>query len=422
MRRKPSVGQAELRVWWVLATLLALLLTTAHVGKAAPLSQPWVAVNALTGNLQADPLNRANSQLITPGGVTYAVVGSTPGLDLQIQQLARRAPPVRVKVWGQLVGAVGPARNRQIVVNALVVLNSAPTVEPMPLPTPSPTVPPTPTTPFATSVPTRLPLSRWQAAYFANPNLAGPPVFSTQAPAVDFNWGNGSPAPAVPADQFSARFEQRVNLPAGFYVMRAQADDGIRVYVNNELVIDEWRLGQPPVYRVGRQLVGPTTFRVEYYEAGGKASIRFTYDLVDNFPEWKVAYFNNIALQGAPSWIEPETRSSAGAINQQWSLGSPVPGVVPVDNWSARWTGAFNFETGNYLFWADADDGVRLWLDDHLVIDAWHDASGKTQNAFYGVGAGSHQVRVEYYARGGLAHLKVDCYQLGTSASMLAMH
>lgn len=248
----------------------------------------------------------------------------------------------------------------------------------------------------------------WTATYFAGTALAGQPVATALVPAVNFDWGSGAPVPQLPADSFSARYEQTVPLAPGFYVLRAQADDGVRVYVNDELVIDEWHAAEPPAYRAGRQLSGPTTFRVEYYESGGQAALQFDYTLVNEFPAWRAAYFDNITLTGPPAWVQPEPLAADAALNEQWSLGSPVPGVIPTDNWSARWTGSFPFVGGNYIFRADANDGIRVWIDDILVIDKWQDGSNHAETVFDAIGPGRHAITVEYYERGGLANVRVE--------------
>ena len=52
--------------------------------------------------------------------------------------------------------------------------------------------------------------------------------------------GTGSPAPEVNADNFSARWTRDVDLAPGTYTVTATTDDGIRVYVDGNPVIDQW--------------------------------------------------------------------------------------------------------------------------------------------------------------------------------------
>ena len=44
--------------------------------------------------------------------------------------------------------------------------------------------------------------------------------------------------------------------------------------------------------------------------------------------------------------------------------------------------GRFDFSGGNYLFRARADDGVRVYLNDTLVINGWTDGPHDMSNCF----------------------------------------
>jgi hypothetical protein len=69
----------------------------------------------------------------------------------------------------------------------------------------------------------------WQVSYWNNPTLSGPPVVQRSEAHLDSHWGNGSPAPGVPADRFSARWTRYIDVAPGNYRFTATADDGIRV-------------------------------------------------------------------------------------------------------------------------------------------------------------------------------------------------
>jgi hypothetical protein len=384
--------------------LILLLLIAPGVLVAAPGAQvipppQGTPVYGLRGTLR--PVDRAfvTTQLVSLDETVYDLVGATPAIEQQLQQLRNRQSPVQVQVWGTLQASPTRLGPPQLIVTGLLAAG----LETL---TPAPPVS-TRITPTTGSTATPMPSPWWVALYYANDSLAGTPVESARTPAVDFNWGTGAPVPEISPDRFSARFAQSVELAPGFYQLRAQADDGIRVFINDELVIDEWHLAEPPAYTVGRQLGGETHFVVEYFEAGGLASIHFDYERVDEFPVWRAQYYDNIALNSTPAWVRPESRGVDAQISHQWSLGAPVPEVMPEDNWSARWTGTFAFEPGNYIFRAEANDGVRVWLDGHQVIDQWRDGSHQAETVFRTVGAGQHTVTVEYYERGGIANLKV---------------
>jgi len=76
-------------------------------------------------------------------------------------------------------------------------------------------------------------------------------------------------------------------------------------------------------------------------------------------------------------WLEiPVLVRNDNNIDFNWGSGSPAAGTVAGDRFFRAVDPNLYFTAGDYRFWAEADDGVRLWLDDRLVIDEWHTASG----------------------------------------------
>ena len=116
--------------------------------------------------------------------------------------------------------------------------------------------------------------------------------------------------------------------------------------------------------------------------------------------DWRGEYFTNPNLAGTPGLVRNDV-----AIDFDWSMGSPAPGF-PSDNFSARWTRQFSFNQGWYAFQVWVDDGVRVWVDDHLVIDAWQDNPARQVEAEGQVSEGLHWIRVEYYEHAGQAVIR----------------
>ncbi len=106
-----------------------------------------------------------------------------------------------------------------------------------------------------------------------------------------------------------------------------------------------------------------------------------------------------------------EAAISGRPLDYNWGTSSPVPSLLASDFWSGRWVGQFQFDSGNYIFYVTSDDGVRLYLNDTLVIDRWSDGYAQTSKQFIGVGADRHTVRVEFYDRTGNATLQVWWYR-----------
>jgi hypothetical protein len=96
----------------------------------------------------------------------------------------------------------------------------------------------------------------WHASYWDNMDLAGTPVVERLEPAIDHNWGYASPDPRIPSDYFSARWLRYVDLPAGVYHFSATSDDGVRVYVDDQLIIAQWHVHAQESYVAGVVLAG----------------------------------------------------------------------------------------------------------------------------------------------------------------------
>lgn len=261
---------------------------------------------------------------------------------------------------------------------------------------PPPPVQPTPA-PTATPQP-GLTITDWRGEYFNNRDLQGPPVLVRNDVTISFDWGLGSPDPSLPADNFSARWSRSATFSAGTYRFYLRADDGVRLWVDGALLIDRWKEQSPTTYAANIYLAeGSHSLQLEYNELAGGATAILSWNRVDTYPDWKAEYYNNPTLQGPPILVRNE-----GGINYNWGTGAPAPGL-PGDNFSARWSRTSYFDGGDYLFRIISDDGHRVYFDNDLVLDSWGDGRTPVREVRRSVPAGLHEMRIEYYERGGEA-------------------
>jgi PA14 domain-containing protein len=120
----------------------------------------------------------------------------------------------------------------------------------------------------------------------------------------------------------------------------------------------------------------------------------------------KAEYFNQInkTVTSIPAaWPVTATRLES---NINYNYNGVAPGVtgIAATNFSVRWTGSvIPATTEAYTFYAAADDGVRLWINNTLVVDKWID-QGTTEYASPAINltAGTPVTfRLEYYQAGG---------------------
>jgi len=240
----------------------------------------------------------------------------------------------------------------------------------------------------------------WEASYFANPDLAGEPLVSRNDPDVRFDWGAAAPAPDMPPNNWSARWLRTVELDEGAYRFLARADDGIRVWVDGPMIIDEWHKSQAATYEGFIWLdTGSHEIRVEYYEGDGDARAHLWWEEIDTFNGWRGEYYANPDLSGRPAFVRDDAE-----IAFDWQEFSPGSGI-PIDNYGARWSRSASFQAGDYRFYSVADDGVRILIDGELVVDEWRDSPAEPYESVVSLTEGEHDIVVEYYERGDQASI-----------------
>lgn len=239
--------------------------------------------------------------------------------------------------------------------------------------------------------------SVWQASYWNNKTLTGNPVVQTQETNIDWNWGGGGPS-GVPADGFSARWSKYIDVAGGTYRFTTTSDDGVRVYVDNTVIIDQWNDHAVLTHTADITLsAGHHQIVMEYYENGGLAVAKLSWQPKTNdIVNWRGEYFNNKTLAGSPQLVRDDAN-----INFNWGSNVPASGL-PADNFSVRWTRTVNFPAGTYRFNITADDGVRLWVNGHLLIDEWKEQAAATYSGVIHL-SGNAAIQMEYYENGGLA-------------------
>jgi beta-glucosidase len=117
-----------------------------------------------------------------------------------------------------------------------------------------------------------------KAEYFNNDHLQGDPALARIDQRIDFHWGAGSYGSEGPVDHFSVRwtgyFDPEAEDDYKFYV---SADDGARLYVDDALVIDDWKTHGETLdtYSAHLEAGKARRIRLEYFESTGTATARF---------------------------------------------------------------------------------------------------------------------------------------------------
>lgn len=256
----------------------------------------------------------------------------------------------------------------------------------------------------------------WRGEYFVGTDLSGGPVFVRSDANLNFNWGWGSPAGSLPADRFSVRWTRSVDFAAGSYRFSVSVDDGVRLYVDGRVIIDQWRVTAPVTHSATVDLAaGAHRLTVEYFEQAERAQIRMWWEKAAAAPPpvvtwrppaaqggWRGKYFNNRNLSGNPAFERDDA-----FVYFNWGDAGPGGGLGGA-SFSVRWSRAVDFAGGTYRFRATADDGLRVWLDSTVIIDEWRESSSQTYVVEREIAGGRHEIVVEYFQAGGNARVQLE--------------
>jgi len=111
--------------------------------------------------------------------------------------------------------------------------------------------------------------------FYDNPDLEGEPVMWPCVEAIVFDWGEGSPGAGLPADGFSVRFVATVPFEEGYYAFVVKAEGGVRIWLDEELIFDEW---YDDFFDTGFDWApgaGEHVIVVEFFDSNADASIMF---------------------------------------------------------------------------------------------------------------------------------------------------
>ena len=119
-----------------------------------------------------------------------------------------------------------------------------------------------------------------KAEYFDNKDLQGTPVATRVDAQLNFEWFTDAPVPGINTDNFSARWTGYFVPPAsGAYRLGARADDGVRVFLDDEPLIENWRDGSAKTVTKEVTLEAGRAYklRVDYYERYASATAKLVW-------------------------------------------------------------------------------------------------------------------------------------------------
>lgn len=272
--------------------------------------------------------------------------------------------------------------------------------------------------------------NRWNAYCFREMNFTnyhGRAYFgSTGNSNFDVDFGSGGYRPGtsnfncnLTTETFSVRAKVRRNFTTSrTYDFTVGSDDGVRLYIDGKLVIDEWNEHPYATFTIPVYITsGYHNLVLEYYENTGENRISFDISnsacnqapVTESYGSgnWWQAYY--YVGKNFVTYRRNDFAGSAGSplINMNFGGDDVMMNgggcSVRTEHFSARFKLTRNFPAGRYLFTVGGDDGYRLSLDGGAtwVIDNWSDHGNVTTATAVNLPGGNVNMVLEYYENSG---------------------
>lgn len=241
----------------------------------------------------------------------------------------------------------------------------------------------------------------------------------------------------IEAETFSERWTGYIKVPVtGDYTFKTYSDDGVKLVINNEQLINRWGLvsldftisnpihleegklypvtlehQQMPLYSavflfweaegVPMQIVPPEAFYVEESVYNEYSTPKFINSLERAGTGLKNRFFDGVeGLNESDAVVQYE---EINLLNYEWAGGTPGNSSTLGDAFSARMTGYIEGKfTETMTLEFIVDDGIRVWFDDTLVINSWQANSDAVVTGDVNMEVGKkHKITIEYNDIGG---------------------
>lgn len=357
-----------------------------------------------TNTFGAWPVQAVKSNVATGGTYTFDVNN-----DTGFRMTAPNTPGNYVSRWQLRVGGnhIGP-----VVEIPVTVQTAAP--------------PPTP--------------SGWRAQYW-NGYFSDNPWGNPRCRSDDYtdsipftkNWGSSGPGSGCSGDRFSVLYERTFSFTGGTYRFHCHRDGYCRIFIP-ALNISHQEEGGPfsGIDWTVNIPAGNWQVKIEYSHKreNGDARLEFWWQGPESYLpprdvncaadpyQWCAGY--RVAWNSPGDSYMLRRLEGSGYLDHDWAYGSPGYGIY--NDFSAEWSRLARFDAGLYRFYTTHDDGVRINLDNQLILDQWGTCC-RQDSVDVWVAPGDHRVTVNWFDSGGAANIRVwwqritPCYSLSATTT-----
>ena len=118
-------------------------------------------------------------------------------------------------------------------------------------------------------------------------------------------------------------------------------------------------------------------------------------------------YYEDTAFQ---SILSTRVDAEINFSQADWPNAPPGTGLTPDNQYSVLWTGYVKIDRdGDWTFYTTSDDGVRLRINNNLIIDSWHARTLSAEHEFtLYLREGLYPIRLEHFQNGDDVQIKLE--------------
>ncbi|MDB6031379.1 MAG: hyaluronate lyase [Verrucomicrobiales bacterium] len=249
--------------------------------------------------------------------------------------------------------------------------------------------------------------------YFTKTNLVGLAVTRTDSN-INFSWGAGSPDGSIPVDNFSVRWSGKLQVRhAGNHKFHLISDDGARLWLGGQLLIDSWssHILSEDVQSISLVPGQYYDLVVEYYEGTGSATAQLLWTEPGGAKQVVPQSQLYPAVSGLRGFYYASTNFQNSAfyrvddvVNFFWGDSSPNPALLQ-GPFSVKWDGKVRAnQTGLYTFYTLSDDAVKLTVNNQMIISNWVPHTVTENSGTLSLNAGQfYKITMEFFDANGSA-------------------
>ncbi len=271
-------------------------------------------------------------------------------------------------------------------------------------------------------------IGKVNAIYFSEPELKNQ-ILKRQEKSIFFPYGQNSFSPEYKEDTFGARWTASFQAEyTETYKFLTRTDDGVRLWINDKLVIDKWQDMGTTEFSAEIPLVAGSinSLKMEYYDRGGDAyaelgwespsttrriineigSFDFGYIYQNPFgleEDWNASYYKGRDFK---ELIQNKREIALSFTSNK----EPFAKGIPNENFCAKFISKIKIiKSGSYRFFTTSDDGIRLKVKGQTLIDQWTWMGPTEFSEKIDLQSGEEViVEIDYFQGGGGKYLKVE--------------